>query len=82
MDNRINNRISQPHQKKKVSVTRDFMPNRISKKGLNRAHSLGELINQKVTNFPGGTSDKIAEKIDDLIKNKPVNKSNICLGLF
>ena len=41
------------------------MLNGISEKGLSRAH------NVKVTNFPGDTSDKIVEKFDELIKDKP-----------
>ena len=36
----------------------------ISEKGLSRAH------NVKVTNFPGGKSDKIVKKFDDFIKDK------------
>ena len=36
------------------------MLNGISEKNLPRTH--------KVTNFPGGTSDKIVDKFDDLIK--------------
>ena len=41
------------------------MVNCISEKGLS--------FNQKVKilNFPGGTSEKILEKLDDLIKEKP-----------
>ena len=56
---------TQPHQKKKVRVTSDYMLNGFSEKDLNRAH------NVKVNNFPGGTNDKIVEKLDDLIKDKP-----------
>ena len=56
---------AQPHQKKKVTVTGDSMLNGISEKGLRRAH------NVKVTNFPGDTSDKIADELDGLIKDKP-----------
>ena len=56
---------AQPHQKKKVRVTSDYMLNGFSEKDLNRAH------NVKVNNFPGGTNDKIVEKLDDLIKDKP-----------
>ena len=55
---------SQPHQKKKVTVTSDSMLHRISEKGLSRHH------NVKVTSFTCGTSDKIVEKLDDLIKDK------------
>ena len=50
----------QPHQKKKLKVIGVK-----GEKGLSRAH------NVKVTNFPGGTSDKIVKKLDDLIKDKP-----------
>ena len=55
---------SQPHQKKKVTVTGDSMLNWVSEKDLSRAH------NVKATNFPVGTSDKIVEKLNDLIKDK------------
>lgn len=48
----------QPHKQKDVTVTGGSMLNGISEKG-----------NLKVTNFPGGTSDKIVEKLDDFIKD-------------
>ena len=46
-------------RKKKTIFTGDSIVNGISKKGL----SLG--------NFPGRTSEKILEKLDDIIKVKP-----------
>ena len=48
-------------------MTGDFILNGISQNCLNRAH------NAKVTEFHGGTSDKIVEKLDDLIKDKREN---------
>ena len=52
--------------KQKVRKTGDSMLNGISEEGLSRADNL-----KMVSNFPGGTSDKIVEKFNDLIKNKP-----------
>ena len=52
-------------RKKKNVLTRDSMVNGISKKDLS--------VNRKVkiVNFPGDTSKKILEKLDDIIKEKP-----------
>ena len=41
------------------------MVNCISEKGLSFNHKV------KILDFPGGTSEKILEKLDDLIKEKP-----------
>ena len=41
------------------------MVNGISEKGLSVNHKV------KILNFPGGTSEKIPEKLDDIIKGKP-----------
>ena len=41
------------------------MVNGISEKGLSVNHKV------KIMNFPGGTSDRILEKLDDIIKEKP-----------
>ena len=42
------------------------MLNNISEKGLSKTHKV------RVINFPGGTSKKITDQLDDLIKGKPV----------
>ena len=51
--------------KKKIVLTGDTMVNGISEKGLN--------VNQKtnIVNFPGGTSKKILEKLDEIINEQP-----------
>ena len=41
------------------------MINGISKKGFSINH------NVKIVNFPGGTSEKILEELDDIIKEQP-----------
>ena len=41
------------------------MVNGISEKGLSVNHKI------KIMNFPGGTSERILEKLDDMIKEKP-----------
>ena len=41
------------------------MENCISERGLNVDQKV------KIVNFPGGTSEKIMEKLDDIIKEKP-----------
>ena len=41
------------------------MVNGISEKGLSVNHKV------KIVNFPRGTSEKILEKLDDIIKEKP-----------
>ena len=55
---------TEPLSMKKIVLTRDSMVNGISEKGLS--------VNQKVkfVNFPGGTSEKILEKLDVTIKEK------------
>ena len=41
------------------------MLNNISEKGFSKTHKV------RVINFPGGTSEKITDQLDDLIKGKP-----------
>ena len=57
--------IEPSSKKKKIVLTGDTMVNGISEKGLN--------VNQKVNivNFPGGTSKKILEKLDEIINEQP-----------
>ena len=43
------------------------MVNGISEKGLSVNHKV------KIVKFPGGTSEKILEKLDDIIKEEPDN---------
>ena len=50
---------------KKIVLTGDSMVNGISEKGLSVNHKV------KIVNFPGGTSEKILEKLDVIIKEKP-----------
>ena len=45
------------------------MLNNISEKGLSKTHKV-RVINFPVINFPRGTSDKITNQLDDLIKGK------------
>ena len=49
----------------KIVLTRDFMVNGISEKDLSVNHKV------KIVNFPDGTNEKILEKLDDIIKEKP-----------
>ena len=49
----------------KIVLTGDSMVNGISEKGLNVNHKV------KTVNFPGSTNEKILEKQDDIIKEKP-----------
>ena len=51
--------------KKNIIQTGDSMLNNISEKGLSKTHKV------RVTNFPGGTSKKITDQLNDLIKRKP-----------
>ena len=50
---------------KRIVLTGDSIVNGISEKGL--------IVNHKenIVNFPGGTSEKILEKLVDIIKKKP-----------
>ena len=59
------NRTPAQEKKKKIVLTGDSIVNGISEKGLS--------VNQEVktVNFSGGTSGKILEKPDDIIKEKP-----------
>ena len=50
--------------KKKIVLTGDSIVNGISKTGLSVNYKV------KVVNFPGGTSEKILEKLDVIIKEK------------
>ena len=52
-------------KKKKIILTGDSMSNNISEKGLSKTHKV------RVINFLGGTSEKITDQLDDLIKGKP-----------
>ena len=52
-------------RKKKIALNRDSIVNGISEKGLSVNHKV------KIVHFPGGTSEKILEKLDDIIKEKP-----------
>ena len=52
-------------RKKKIVLTGDSMVNGISEKGLSVNYKV------KIVNFPGSTSEKILEKLDDIIKEKP-----------
>ena len=52
-------------KKKKIILTGDSMLNNISEKGLSKTHKV------RVINFLGGTSEKITDQLDDLIKGKP-----------
>ena len=46
-------------------MTEDSTVNGISEKGLSVTHKV------KIVNFPGGTSEKILEKLNDIIKEQP-----------
>ena len=52
-------------KKKKIILIGDSMLNNISEKGLSKTHKV------RVINFLGGTSEKITDQLDDLIKGKP-----------
>ena len=56
---------TEPLSKKKIVLTGDSMVNGISEKGLSVNHKV------KIVNFPGGTREKILEKLDIIIKEKP-----------
>ena len=62
-DNKIDKRNDQ--QKKKVVIIGDSMLNGLHEKGLSMNHKV------KVKNYPGGTSEKILDNIDEIVKNKP-----------
>ena len=53
-------------RKKKIVLTRNSMINDISEKGVSVNHKV------KIINFPGGF-ERILEKLDDIIKEKPDN---------
>ena len=50
---------------KKILLTGDFMVNGIFGKGLSVNHKV------KTVNFPGGTNEKIIEKLNDISQEKP-----------
>ena len=52
-------------RKKKIALNRDSIVNGISEKGLSVNHKV------KIVHFPGGASEKILEKLNDIIKEKP-----------
>ena len=52
-------------RKKKIALNRDSIVNGISEKGLSVNYKV------KIVHFPCGTSEKILEKLDDIIKEKP-----------
>ena len=52
-------------KKKEIVLTVDFMVNGISEKGLSVNHKV------KIVNFPGDTSERILQKLDDIIKEQP-----------
>ena len=52
-------------RKKKIILAGDSMVNSISEKGLSVN------LKVKIVNFPGGTSEKILGKLDEIIKEKP-----------
>ena len=56
---------TEPSSKKKIVLTGDSMVNGFSEKGLSVNYK------GKIVNFPGGTSEKILEKLDVIIKEKP-----------
>ena len=57
---------NEPSSKKnKIVLTGDSMVNGISEKVLIVNHK------EKIVNFPAGTSEKILEKLDDIIKELP-----------
>ena len=56
---------TEPLSKKKIVLTGDSMVNSISEKGLSVNHKVNIVI------FPGSTSEKILEKLDIIIKEKP-----------
>ena len=54
-----------PSSKKEMVLTGDSTVNGISEKGLSVNHKV------QIVNFPGGASEKILEKLDVIIKEKP-----------
>ena len=53
------------NKKRKVVVAGDSLLNGISKKRLSRNHQV------TVKNFPGGTSEKVLQEMENLIAHKP-----------
>ena len=56
---------TEPSSKKKIVLTGDSVVNGISEKGLSVNHKV------KILNFLGGISEKILDKLDVIIKEKP-----------
>ena len=63
-------------KKKKIILTGDSTVNGISEKGLNVNHKV------KIVSFPGGTSEKILEQLDVIIKEMPEDFSQFMLELM
>ena len=61
---------TEPSSKKKIVLTGDSMLSGISEKGLGVNHKV------KIVNFPGGKSEKILEKLDVIITEKPGDITN------
>ena len=61
---------TEPSSKKKIVLTGDSMLSGISEKGLDVNHKV------KIVNFPGGKSEKILEKLDVIITEKPGDITN------
>ena len=63
-------------KKKKIVLTGDSTVNGISENGLNVNHKV------KIVNFPGGTSEKILEQLDVIIKEMPDDFAQFMLELM
>ena len=61
----LEKKYESPIKKKNIILTGDSMLNNISEKGLSKTHNL------RMINFPLGTSKKVTDQLDDLIKGKP-----------
>ena len=66
-NNPLKRNMSLQLKKKKIILTGDSMLTNVSEKGLRKIHKV------RVINFPGGTSEKITDQLDDLIKEKSDN---------
>ena len=53
------------HKKKKAIVIGDSMVNNINERGLSKSNKV------LIKNFPGTTSEKILDEMDEIIKEKP-----------
>ena len=63
------------NKKIKVFVTGNSLLNGISEKGLSRNHQA------TVKNFPGGTSEKALEKMENIVADKP-NTRNLSSSVY